>query len=228
MAELRVSSTDSSAGVTRHYSETESLRRLGRSRSWFRRTLGAVAEDLGLGSKLHMPSGTSSKFEILGLIRYNIVDSSLEANIFIKLEIGKRIMSSCSVMKSCFLDAVRNATGVMCLHVILVRASQRKGFGLVQDDSRTRRVGRQVDFRGFREEVAVVDFKSMYPYKLLCASISHDNVSSYVDETNSSYDATWCNMGVTVKLPDSTIFFKHDEECIATSVFRTLIEFRSV
>jgi hypothetical protein len=91
-------------------------------------------------------------------------------------------------MESFFLDVVKNATGVMCSCMLSSCSLAR---GKMPDWSMHTHMPDTVEggrvfspIRAYHENVVVVDSKSMYLKITLCAFISYDNVTSYVDEVN--------------------------------------------
>lgn len=75
--------------------------------------LSSVAETLGLGEKLHMPSESETK-DMSSMIEYNLHDSRLTRKVFEKLDIASHVGVMCSVMKTIMVDVCRNTTGAMC------------------------------------------------------------------------------------------------------------------
>lgn len=137
--------------------------------------LDMVAKDLGIGEKLHMPTAKEYRDDLASLVRYNMMDSQLIVEIFNILDVGSKILSRCNVMKSCFIDVVRGATGTMCSCMLSSYAvAQNK----LLDWFCTRYIpdvyegGRVYEPEsGYYPRVAVVDFKSIYPSLILVKEI---------------------------------------------------------
>lgn len=200
-------------------------------------TLGVVAETLGLGSKLvMMTSGDMHHSDAMEkLVEYNIRDSEMVRDVFIKLGLARQLILLCSVMKSSLIDTSRYATGVMCACML---SSYAASTGKLLDWSRCTMMPDEFEgglvldpMRGLHRNVVVVDFKSMYPSIMIGCSVSHDNVRFVREEAEAEYpdDITWDSKGtVTVLASGHRIKFKNNPKCMSRQALGKLLEFRAV
>lgn len=188
--------------------------------------LGVVAKTLEIGNKLDLPKESNA----IELLDYNMIDSDITWKVFVHMKIEEQILSTCTVMRCCLYDVVRNATGAMC--ACMLSAYTFKD-GNVMDWSKCTTL--HEDFKGgmvyepivgFHNDVAVVDFSAMYPSIMMCASISHDNVEVFnsVDRPN---DVWWDDdMTVYVTIDGRGAKFVRNRNCMSYKILGTLIKFR--
>ena len=202
-------------------------------------SLDSVSKSMGLGGKLQGSDCNVAPYytETLdSLFEYNIVDSKLHMEVFLRSGLLEEISNLCSVFKSPIQDTSRFLSGTMCSNLMSSYALHK---GMVMDwseDNNTSRVqgGHVIDpIRGIHKEVTILDFASLYPSIMVSANISPDtvrvleSVREYPPYSSKHGSVSWVGGDVLCGISDTTVLVHGSPPGVATGLLQYLIRERS-
>jgi len=172
-------------------------------------SLYGVAKELGAPTKTDMPD----LYEISNpadVIEYNMNDSVVAAQIWIRSGLGVEIPSLAACTCAPLYDCVRYITGAMASCEI---SSEAVEHGKQIDWSKTTREvkyegGKVLEpVKGHHRDVVVVDYSSMYPTIMIDARISPESVLALGESGRPYGDVWWNAQFIYVALDDVTARF---------------------
>ena len=198
----------------------------GRRSNYERMSLAVVAETEGVSLKTSMPSPGDKDYAFM-MIEYNMNDSMVTYQLWSKLRLGDEILSLSAVACTPVQDTCRFITG--CLAECAVASycySRGISYCWQKRESAGKFSGGYVmePTRGVHDNVAVCDFKSMYPTLFACCNIGPESLYIGPAESGVSEGAiTWNEKCVSFHYNGASHSFAFDVPAVLPEMEKSMM-----